>query len=185
MVLKELDEKLAILGPGDILWIYMIIAGVVAIACTIPVGAYQVWKFVKPALTKEEQKTTLAFVPGLFLLFLLGLSFEYFILFPLVLLFLKNLAGTQFELFFTVAKYFKFMIQLILPFGFLFEMPAVIMFLTKLGIINPNKLIKARKLSYFVLVIISVIISPPDMVSDIIVIVPLRHYMNVALLYPK
>lgn len=173
MILKDIDEKLAILGPGDILWIYMIIAGVVAIACTIPMAAYQVWKFVKPALTKEEQRATAAFIPGLFFLFLLGLSFGYFVLFPIVLSFLKNLAGNQFELFFTVDKYFKFMIQLVLPFGFLFEMPAVIMFLTKLGIINPHKLIKARKVSYFVLVVISVLISPPDMVSDIIIIVPL------------
>lgn len=185
IVLKDIDEKLAILGPGDILWIYMIIAGVVAIACTIPVAAFQVWRFVKPALTREEQRATVAFIPGLFFLFLLGLSFGYFVLFPIVLSFLKNLAGTQFELFFTVDKYFKFMIQLILPFGFLFEMPAVIMFLTKLGIINPIKLIKARKVSYFILVVISVLISPPDMVSDIIIIVPLLTLYELSITLSK
>ena len=65
------------------------------------------------------------------------------------------------------------MINLTLPFGFLFEMPAVIMFLTKLGIINPHRLVKARKICYFVLMIISVVISPPDLVSDVLVIVPL------------
>ncbi|MCM3653692.1 twin-arginine translocase subunit TatC [Metabacillus litoralis] len=172
-LVKDLDDKLALLGPGDILWIYMLIAGVVAIAATIPIAVFQVWKFVKPALKKEEQKVTLAFIPGIFMLFLLGISFGYFILFPIVLSFLENLAGEQFEAFFTVDKYFRFMINLTLPFGFLFEMPAVIMFLTKLGIINPYRLVKARKISYFVLIIISVIISPPDLVSDILVIVPL------------
>ncbi|MBZ5753789.1 twin-arginine translocase subunit TatC [Metabacillus rhizolycopersici] len=172
-LVKDLDDKLALLGPGDILWIYMLIAGVVAIAATIPIAAFQVWKFVKPALKKEEQKVTLAFIPGIFMLFLLGISFGYFILFPIVLSFLENLAGEQFEAVFTVDKYFRFMINLTLPFGFLFEMPAVIMFLTKLGIINPYRLVKARKISYFVLIIISVIISPPDLVSDILVIVPL------------
>lgn len=172
-LVKDLDDKLALLGPGDILWIYMMIAGVVAIAATIPIAAFQVWKFVKPALKKEEQKATLAFIPGIFLLFLLGISFGYFILFPIVLSFLENLAGEQFEAFFTVDKYFSFMINLTLPFGFLFEMPAVIMFLTKLGIINPHRLVKARKISYFVLMIISVVISPPDLVSDVLVIVPL------------
>ncbi|MBO1514984.1 twin-arginine translocase subunit TatC [Metabacillus bambusae] len=172
-LVKDLDDKLALLGPGDILWIYMMIAGVVAIAATIPIAAFQVWKFVKPALKKEEQKATIAFIPGIFLLFLLGISFGYFILFPIVLSFLENLAGEQFEAFFTVDKYFSFMINLTLPFGFLFEMPAVIMFLTKLGIINPHRLVKARKISYFVLMIISVVISPPDLVSDVLVIVPL------------
>ena len=65
------------------------------------------------------------------------------------------------------------MLNLTLHFGFLFEMPAVVMFLTKLGIINPLKLVKARKISYFVLVIVSVFITPPDFISDVLVIIPL------------
>jgi sec-independent protein translocase protein TatC len=172
-LIEGLDDKLALLGPGDILWIYMMIAGVVAIAVTIPVAAYQVWGFVKPALTKDEQKVTLAFIPGLFFLFLFGIAFGYFLLFPIILSFMTSLAGDQFETFFTAEKYFRFMINITLPFGFLFEMPAVIMFLTRLGILNPTKLIKARKVSYFILIVISVLITPPDFISDILVIVPL------------
>ncbi|MGN7938668.1 twin-arginine translocase subunit TatC [Virgibacillus sp. 6R] len=172
-LVKDLSGKLALLGPGDIIWIYMVIAGVTAIACTIPVAAYQIWRFVKPALTHSEQKISLAFIPGLFFLFLFGISFGYFILFPIVLSFLTGLIGDQFATFFTAEKYFKFMLNLTLPFGFLFEMPAVVMFLTKLGIINPLKLVKARKISYFVLVIVSVFITPPDFISDVLVIIPL------------
>lgn len=172
-LVKDLDNKLALLGPGDILWVYMMIAGVVALAFTIPIAAFQVWKFVKPAMKKEEQRVTLAFIPGLFLLFLFGISFGYFLLFPIVLSFMEGLAGEQFLTFFTVEKYFRFMINLTLPFGFLFEMPAVVMFLTRLGIINPLKLVKARKVSYFILIVVSVLITPPDFISDILVIVPL------------
>jgi sec-independent protein translocase protein TatC len=172
-LVNDLDGKLALLGPGDILWIYMTIAGVVAIASTIPIAAFQVWKFVMPALTKDEQRSTLAFIPCLFILFLLGISFGYFLLFPIVLSFMETLAGDQFQTFFTVDKYFRFMINLILPFGFLFEMPAVVMFLTRLGILNPLKLVKARKISYFILIVVSVLITPPDFISDILVIVPL------------
>jgi sec-independent protein translocase protein TatC len=95
-LVKDLNGHLAILGPGDILWVYMVIAGVVAIAFTIPVAAFQVWVFVKPALTKEENRITLAFIPGLFLLFICGISFGYFVLFPIVLSFLQNLAVGQF-----------------------------------------------------------------------------------------
>lgn len=172
-LVKDLDDKLAILGPGDILWVYMAIAGFSAITLTIPVAAFQVWLFVKPGLKKEEQRVTLAFIPGIFVLFLSGIAFGYFLLFPIVLGFLQSLAGNQFETFFTVDKYFRFMINLTLPFGFLFEMPAVIMFLTRLGIINPQKLAKTRKISYFILIVISVFITPPDFISDILVIVPL------------
>ncbi|MEH7379142.1 twin-arginine translocase subunit TatC [Bacillus sp. JJ1533] len=172
-LVRDMDGKLALLGPGDILWVYMVIATVFAVAITIPVAAYQVWKFIKPALSIVEQRVTLMFIPGLFILFILGISFGYFVLFPLVLSFLLDIVGDQFETFFTAEKYFQFMLHLTLPFGFLFEMPAVIMFLTRLGIVNPEKLIKGRKVAYFLLVAISVLITPPDFISDILVIIPL------------
>jgi sec-independent protein translocase protein TatC len=172
-LIKDLDGKLAVLGPSDILWVYMMISGVFAIAATIPVAAYQTWKFIAPALTKDESKVTLCFIPGLFILFIFGICFGYFVLFPIVLGFLMNISAGQFETMFTADKYFRFMIHLSLPFGFLFEMPLVVMFLTRLGILNPLRLAKARKVSYFVLIVVSILITPPDFISDILVIVPL------------
>lgn len=172
-LVKDLDGKLAVLGPSDILWVYMMIAAVFAIAATIPVAAYQIWRFVAPALHREERVVTLRFIPGLFLLFIAGISFGYFVLFPIVLGFLTKLSAGQFETMFTAEKYFRFMINLTLPFGFLFEMPLVVMFLTRLGILNPVRLAKARKLSYFGLIVVSVLITPPDFLSDVLVIVPL------------
>jgi sec-independent protein translocase protein TatC len=172
-LVKDLDGKLTILGPSDILWVYMTLSAVFALAATIPVAAYQTWQFVAPALTKEERKVTLSFIPGLFILFLIGISFGYFVLFPIVLSFLTNLSAGQFEMMFTAEKYFRFMVSLSLPFGFLFEMPLVVMFLTRLGVLNPMRLAKARKLSYFSLVVLSILITPPDFISDVLVIVPL------------
>ncbi|SEN01977.1 sec-independent protein translocase protein TatC [Mesobacillus persicus] len=184
-LVRDLDGKLALLGPGDILWVYMVIATVFAVAFTIPVAAYQVWKFIKPALSKEEQRATLLFIPGLSILFILGISFGYFVLFPLVLSFLLEIAGNQFETFFTAEKYFQFMLHLTLPFGFLFEMPAVIMFLTRLGIVSPEKLVKGRKIAYFLLVAISVFITPPDLISDVLVIIPLFILYEVSISLSK
>lgn len=172
-LIKDLDGKLAVLGPSEILWVYMILAAVCAIAATIPLAAYQTWRFLAPALKPEERSVTFRFIPGLFLLFIAGISFGYFVLFPIVLGFLTSLSAGQFETMFTAEKYFRFMINLILPFGFLFEMPLVVMFLTRLGILNPKRLAKARKLSYFALVVVSILITPPDLISDILVIVPL------------
>ncbi|MFV8826232.1 twin-arginine translocase subunit TatC [Alkalihalobacterium sp. APHAB7] len=184
-LVKDLDGKLALLGPGDILWVYMMLAAVVALAVTIPVAAYQVWKFIKPALKKEEQRATLMFIPGLFFLFIGGISFGYFVLFPLVLSFLLNIAGDQFETFFTAERYFQFMLHLTLPFGFLFEMPAVVMFLTKLGIVNPEKLVKGRKFAYFILIVVSVLITPPDFISDVLVIIPLLILYEISITLSK
>ncbi|MET3321494.1 UNVERIFIED_ORG: Sec-independent protein secretion pathway component TatC [Peribacillus simplex] len=70
-------------------------------------------------------------------------------------------------------KYFKFMINLTLTFGFLIEIPLVVMFLISLGVVNPMILLKARKIFYFLLVVVSILITPPDFMSDILVTVPL------------
>lgn len=172
-LIKDLDTKLAVLGPSDILWVYLMIAAVIALATTIPVAAFQVWRFVAPALSREERSVTLRFIPALFFLFIFGIAFGYFLLFPIVLGFLLSLSAGQFEMMFTADKYFRFMLNLTLPFGFLFEMPLVTLFLTRLGILNPIRLKKARKISYLVLIIVSVLITPPDFLSDILVIVPL------------
>lgn len=184
-LVKDLDGKLAILGPSEILWVYLMIASVFAIAATIPVAAYQTWRFVAPALNPEESKVTIRFIPGLFLLFIAGISFGYFVLFPIVLGFLTSLSAGQFETMYTAEKYFRFMINLTLPFGFLFEMPLVVMFLTRLGILNPIRLAKARKLSYFGLIVISVLITPPDLLSDVLVIIPLLVLYEVSVSMSK
>lgn len=172
-LVRDLDVKLIVLGPSDIIWVYFMLATVIAVAGTIPVLALQIWLFVKPALTAAERKISLSYVPALFILFIIGLCFGYFVIFPTVLSFLVELGGEMFEANFTADKYFRFVLNMTLPFGVLFELPVVIMFLTSLGIINPYVLTKIRKYAYFVLVVISVVISPPDFMSDILVTIPL------------
>ncbi|WP_042347778.1 twin-arginine translocase subunit TatC [Bacillus massiliigorillae] len=172
-LVKDLNFKLVVLGPSDVIYVYVILSGISAIAVTIPVAAHQIWLFVKPALSKKEQKLALAYIPALFLLFIAGISFGYFLLFPLVLTFLMSLSTEMFQAFFTTEKYFRFLLQMTLPFGILFELPVVIMFLTSLGVINPYRLQKIRKYAYFVLIVISVFITPPDFISDVLVIIPL------------
>jgi sec-independent protein translocase protein TatC len=167
------DLKLMVLGPSDIIWIYFMIATVIAIAGTIPVLAVQIWLFVRPALKPVERKITLSYVPALFFLFLSGLAFGYFVIFPMVLKFLVNLGDGMFVTNFTAERYFQFIMNMTLPFGVLFELPVVVMFLTSLGIINPILLSKIRKYAYFALIIIAVVITPPDFMSDFVVTIPL------------
>jgi sec-independent protein translocase protein TatC len=165
--------KLMVLGPSDIMWIYFMLATVVAVAGTIPVLALQIWLFVRPALRPIERKITISYVPALFFLFIIGLAFGYFIIFPMVLDFLVNIGKDMFVTNFTAERYFSFIMNMTLPFGVLFELPVVVMFLTSLGIINPFVLSKIRKYAYFVLIIIAIVITPPDFMSDFVVTVPL------------
>lgn len=172
-LVRDMEGRLTILGPTDMLWVYLMISGVFAIAVTIPVAGIQLWSFVKPALKPDERQAALAFIPALAVLFAAGISFGYFVLFPMVLSFMKAMAQEQVHIMYTADKYFRFMLNLTLPFGLLFEMPAVVMFLTKIGVLNPIKLAKARKIAYFILIIVSITITPPDFISDVLVIVPL------------
>ena len=184
-LVRDMDQKLVILGPSDVMWVYFMIAGVVAIAVTLPVAAYQTWKFVQPAVPEQAQRATLLFIPSITLLFLLGILFGYLILFPMVLHFMNEMAANDFAAMYTAEKYFTFMIHMTVPFGLLFEMPAVVMFLTKLGILNPHRLAKARKLAYFILVIVAVTITPPDILSDVIVVVPLFLLYEISITISK
>ncbi|MGM9944815.1 MAG: twin-arginine translocase subunit TatC [Lysinibacillus sp.] len=182
---KDLQEQLLVLGPSDVMWIYFTIASVIAIAFTIPVLALQIWLFVKPALKKQEQKIALSYIPALFLLFIGGLAFGYFVIFPLVLNFLVELGSGVMDMSFTVERYFKFIINMSLPFGVLFELPLVMMFLTSLGILNPYVMAKIRKYAYFVLIIVAIVITPPEFMSDFIVSVPLLLLYEISISLSK
>lgn len=170
---NDLDFTLNVISPGEIIWVYLIIASVIAIAGTLPFLCIQVWLFVRPALTPKERKVTLTYIPGIFLLFLGGLFFGYFVIRPLIFDFLVSLSTDMVEIMFTADKYFRFLLQVTFPFAILFEIPVISMFLTSLGIINPSLLRKIRKYAYLVLIIIGTMISPPDFLLQMIVAIPL------------
>lgn len=183
-LVRDLDQKLAILAPSDIIWVYLMLAGVIAIAVTIPIAGWQLWQFVRPALSGTERRTTLGYIPALATLFIAGISFGYFVIYPMVLGFLENMSG-DFETVYTASKYFSFMLNMTVPFGFLFEMPAIVMFLTSLGVLSPNRLAKARKLAYFALTVTAVMITPPDIVSDLLVVAPLLLLYEISVTLSK
>ncbi|MDF2856930.1 MAG: preprotein translocase subunit TatC [Neobacillus sp.] len=182
---RDLDVKLIVLGPSDIIWVYFMLASVIAIAGTIPVIAIQLWAFVKPALRPFERKVTLSYIPALFILFIVGLAFGYFVIFPMVLEFLVKMGADMFVTNFTADRYFSFIMNMTLPFGVLFELPAVVMFLTSLGIINPFVLAKIRKYAYFVLILIAIVITPPDFMSDFVVTLPLLLLYEISISLSK
>jgi len=184
-LVRGLDDKLVVLGPSDVLWVYLLLSGVAALTVTMPVAAWHAWRFVSPALGGRVRRRTAFYIPALALLFLAGLAFGYFVLFPVMLDFMNRMAAEQFETLYTAQKYFTFMIHMTVPFGFLFELPAVVLFLTRIGVLNPARLARMRKSAYFILVIVAVSITPPDIVSDIIVIVPLLLLYEVSVALSK
>lgn len=158
----------------DPLKIYMEMIMFIAVIMTSPVILYQVWSFVSPGLYDKERKVTLSYIPVSVLLFLGGLAFSYFILFPYVVSFMMRLSGDlDIQQVIGINEYFQFLFQITIPFGLLFQLPVVMLFLTRLGIITPMMMAKARKAAYFVLLVIAAFITPPDIVSHMMVTLPL------------
>lgn len=163
---------------GFSLWdgigIYMKFAFIVALAITLPFIMYQLWAFVSPGLKSEERRAALRYVPFVFILFLLGLSFAYFVVFPMAFEFTSKI-NKHMELAETygITQYFTFMFNILLPMSLLFELPVVIMFLTRIRLLNPLRLRKMRRFAYFGLIVLGTMLSPPDIISDILVSIPL------------
>ncbi len=170
---NDIDFKLTVTSPGDIIWIYFTIAGLIALVATLPVLSLQLWLFIKPGLTKPERKVSLSYIPAVFLLFVLGLVFGYLMFIKLILPFLLSLNDGMFNELFTVEKYFRFLMTVTIPFAVLFEIPIILMFLTSLGIVTPQFLKKTRKYAYFILLIVGALVTPPDIVLQLAVAIPL------------
>ncbi|MFC4557331.1 twin-arginine translocase subunit TatC [Virgibacillus kekensis] len=170
---KDLDFTLSITGLTDTVSVYITMAGLVAVIGTLPVLCLQVWLFIRPGLTKGEQRATLLYIPAIFILFIGGLVFGYMIFIQLIIPFLLSLNDGMFNEIFTYDRYFKFLFSVIIPFAIFFEIPVIAMFLTSLGILTPDFMRKTRKYAYLILVIVGAVITPPDFILQIAVAVPL------------
>lgn len=158
----------------DGLFIYMKCALMVAVLFTLPVLLYQIWAFVRPGLTEEEARGTLPFVPISFGLFLGGASFSYFVVFPMMVKFMEKMNRTIGAVeTYGIDRYFSFLFSVVFPMAVAFELPVVILFLTRIGLLTPERLKKARKYAYLGLAIVGSCISPPDFISHLSVTIPL------------
>src|SRR5690625_1107328 len=126
----DIDFSLAITSPTEVIWIYVSIAAIVATIGTLPVFSLQLWLFIKPGLKSNERKASLSYIPPIFFLFVIGLVFGYLLFSNFILPFLISLNDDMFIQLFTVDKYYRFMFQIMLIFGILFEVPVITMFLT-------------------------------------------------------
>lgn len=158
----------------DPIMIYVKVVIFVAFVIISPVFMYQIWAFISPGLHETERRITLSYIPFAFLLFLGGISFSYFVLMPYVMHFMVKLsADLGIAQTIGINEYFNFLFQIIIPFGIVFQLPIVLLFLSRLGLLNPKQLVKIRKYAYFGLFVIAAFITPPDLFSHLFTSVPL------------
>ncbi|HLV63554.1 twin-arginine translocase subunit TatC [Galbibacter sp.] len=139
-----------------------------------PYILWEVWRFISPGLYENERKNSRGFILIASLLFFVGVLFGYYVISPLSINFLANYKVSQ-EVFndIDLASYISTVRSSVIACGLIFELPILMYFLTKIGLVTPEFLRKYRKISIVVVLILSAVITPPDVASQIIVAIPI------------
>ncbi|WP_337983074.1 twin-arginine translocase subunit TatC [Lysinibacillus sp. C5.1] len=166
-------HSLIILGPLEVVKFYMTISTTLAFGLSMPFLVHFLWSFVKPGLKEEESRFLGLYAPVMFVLFLLGIAFGYFVVNPLSYSFLVSLGAANFDVMVSASEYMHFLIMTTVPLGLLFELPIVALFLSSIGLLTAESMKKIRGWSYIAMGVGSAVITPPDFISQLLVLIPM------------
>lgn len=183
-VTKYLPEgsKLAYTGLTEPFLLYLKVSFLTAIFVSSPFIFLQIWYFVAPGLYQREKRLVIPFVIFTTFFFLLGATFGYFVIFPWACRFFLNL-GSDFQSVITVNSYFNLSLKLLLGIGLVFEMPILVFFLARIGVISSRWMLRNFKYAVLVIFIIAAVITPtPDMITQSILAIPMLILYGLSIL---
>ena len=146
---------------------------VAALVCAMPVIIWQVWSFVAPALYAREKKAFALMFFAMLLLFVTGVLFCYIVIFPLTIDLFWEAGNNLAESMWNVKDYFNFVLSFVLPFGLMFDLPIVMYLLARKGMISYKSAAKSRKFVLLGIAVVAAILTPPDVVSQIMLMLPM------------
>ena len=149
------------------------VAALVAFAVALPYVLYQTWAFVAPGLYAHERRLVVPLVFASTLLFFVGVAFCYFFVFGVVFDFVYSIAPKSISVAPDIENYFSFVITLFLAFGATFEVPIVVLILTRMGVVTIEQLVGIRP--YFIVgaFVVAAIVTPPDVISQLLLAIPM------------
>jgi len=171
--LQDIAGGLVFTAPMDKFLAHIKVSLLGSIIVMSPFWIYQLWKFVEPGLYQKEKKFGLAFIFFGTVLFLAGVSFVYFIVYPMAFEFLMNFGGETDKPMITIKDYLSFFITTTLVFGFAFEMPLMFAILGRMGLVTQEFLRQSRRYAIVIIAALCAIITPPDVVSMFFMLVPM------------
>lgn len=177
--------KLVFIAPQEAFTTNIKIAFFVGLLFSSPFILYQIWKFVSLGLLPKERKYIRIFGPLSFLLFVIGFTFGYLIIVPIGMKFLLGFASEILAPMITISKYISFVFNLSFAFSLVFQLPIVILFLTKIGIVTPAVLKKRRKEAIVLVFIAAAIMTPPDVVTQVLMAIPLILLYELGILFSR
>ena len=183
--LRDLGLDVVYTMIGEVWVTKMKVSFVAAFVAVFPVLAFFVWRFLAPALYPHEKK---AFGLSFFMsicLFLLGVSFAYFIVLPFTVNFFVSFGENTADAMLTVSKYVSFLFSFVIPFGLIFLMPIAVYLLTKIGVLKAVVLKKTRKYVMILLLILAAILTPPDVSSQLMLFFPMMILWEISIMVAK
>lgn len=173
-------------GLPEAFFIHMKIAFFASLLFTAPYILFEIWRFVSPGLYSNEKKYVLPFVFFSTILFAGGVLFGYFIALPPAFGFFVSFSTDFLKPMISFREYLDLTLKFLLAFGLSFEMPVFIFFLTKIGIVNAKMLSKQRRYAILVIFIVAAILTPsPDVLSQILMAIPLMFLYEVSIFVAK
>lgn len=166
--------KLYYLTPAEAFITYFKVALVLGVLAALPVICYQIWAFFAPALTRREKRVGLILVPGSVLLFYAGTAFAYVLALPAAVRFFLGFASESLAPMLSLGSYVSFVLSFCLPFGFVFQLPVVMLVLALSGILKPAVLAGKRRYVVVLAFVAGAVISPtPDIFGQTLLALPI------------
>lgn len=186
LCIDELPFTFQSLEMGEQFSVHIWISITLGFILAFPFIIWEVWKFISPGLYEKERKGALAFIIVSSFLFFVGVLFGYYVITPLSVNFLGSYSVSNLvERNIQIGSYISLLKSSVLASGLIFELPIVMYFLTKMGLVTPEFLIKTRKYALVIVLIIAAVITPPDVVSQIIVTIPILILYEVSIVISK
>ncbi|MDI6704243.1 MAG: twin-arginine translocase subunit TatC [bacterium] len=138
-----------------------------------------------PWIENKREKVYISYYYLLFVFFYIGVFFAYFVVLPIGTQFLMGFGTEDIVPMLSVSRYLSFVIRILLAFGIVFQLPIVILFLTKIGVLAPQFLVKNRKYAILLIFIVAAIITPPDIITQVLVGIPLIILYEISILVSK
>ena len=161
------------------------VSAAIAILASMPLILFHIWRYIMPAIDKNARMFSRITIISSVLLFYAGVSFIFFLLLPLIIEILLSFIPSEMLSTIGADDYISFIFLLCLAMGLIFELPIIILILTKLGIITPAFLISKRKVSIVIIWVFAAVITPPDPLSQSMVAIPLMFLYEVSILISR
>ncbi|MFH1621894.1 MAG: twin-arginine translocase subunit TatC [Candidatus Omnitrophota bacterium] len=185
IILVKPIGKLVFLAPTEAFVAHIKIAFFGGLFLSSPFIIYQIWQFISEGLKLDERKYVLMFGPLSFIFFILGSAFGYFVIIPMGIKFLLGFATDFVTPMITLNNYISFVTMITIAFGVVFQLPLISLFLTKIGIVTPKFLSNKRKHAIVIIFILAAALTPPDVITQCLMAVPLLVLYEIGIMFSK